>query len=194
MVNSRLIFCSLFALLLLPGCVKKQPTPQPAQRVEPAPGYLAKNASGKPLYIAFQNSLQNAKFLVTSPVKHGEVCSLYGPRKLSAKRKKTKFHWGIDIRAKRGSEVIAAAPGKVVFVGRGLRGYGKIVDIEHQNGFVTRYAHLDSFRIKQGAMVQEGTLIGTVGRTGRTTGSVLHFEVLKNGERVNLLEFKAWVE
>ncbi|WP_051257893.1 M23 family metallopeptidase [Desulfovibrio cuneatus] len=194
MVNSRLVFCSLLALLVLPGCVKKQPPAQPAQRTEPAPGYLAKGTSGKPLYIASQNSLQNAKFLVASPVKHGEVCSLFGPRKLSAKRKATKFHWGIDIRAKRGTEVLAAAPGKVVFVGKGQRGYGKTVDIEHQNGFVTRYAHLDRFYIKNGAVVQEGTLIGTVGRSGRTTGANLHFEVLKNGQRLNPLEYKAWVE
>ncbi|NMB28139.1 MAG: M23 family metallopeptidase, partial [Tissierellia bacterium] len=74
--------------------------------------------------------------------------------------------------------------GTVVFVGR--RGaYGNLVEINHGNGYITRYAHCSTINVKKGAKVYKGQVIAKVGNTGRSTGSHLHFEVLKNGSNKN---------
>ena len=120
----------------------------------------------------------------------GPVYSGYGPRKHPT-QKRTKFHKGIDIAAKRGSDVVAAASGKVVFSGR-KNGYGKTVEIDHGNGTSTLYAHMDKVFITQGQSLKQGDKIGTVGRTGRTTGPCLHFELLANGQHTNPIPKEGW--
>jgi len=120
----------------------------------------------------------------------GPVYSGYGPRKHPT-QKRTKFHKGIDIAAKRGSDVIAAASGKVVFSGR-KNGYGNTVEIDHGNGTSTLYAHMDKVFITQGQNLKQGDTIGTVGRTGRTTGPCLHFELLANGKHTNPIPKEGW--
>ena len=96
------------------------------------------------------------------------------------------FHPGVDIRAPYGSPIHAARAGRVIFAGR-YYAYGLIVDVEHADGTVARYAHLS--RIAPGAVVgaQIGPngAIGAVGRTGRTTGAHLHIELRVDGRPVN---------
>jgi murein DD-endopeptidase MepM/ murein hydrolase activator NlpD len=95
-----------------------------------------------------------------------------------------KFHRGVDLRAAYGADVPAAAAGQVVFAGeRGA--YGNVVIVQHPNGVETRYAHLSSIDVAEGASVDVGTIVGRVGSTGRSTAPHLHFEVLVNGERVD---------
>ncbi|PCE63766.1 peptidoglycan DD-metalloendopeptidase family protein [Sediminicola luteus] len=101
---------------------------------------------------------------------------------------KNGFHGGIDIRAKLGSPVVAAADGIVIkAVEQG--NWGKLIIISHANGFETWYAHLDAFDIKNGQSVSQGERIGKAGETGLATGPHLHFEIKRNGERVDPLDY-----
>jgi murein DD-endopeptidase MepM/ murein hydrolase activator NlpD len=99
----------------------------------------------------------------------GPVTSQYG-------RRGRRHHDGIDIGAPPGSSVRAAASGTVVYAGS-LRGYGRMIIILHDGGFATVYAHNARQHVRAGARVRRGDLIATVGRSGRTTGPNLHFEV-----------------
>ncbi len=97
-------------------------------------------------------------------------------------------HTGIDIAAPRGTPNKAADGGVVIFAGWSGN-YGKLVIIDHENGFTTYYAHNDTITVKKGQRVAKGDVIGTVGSTGRATGSHLHFEVRKNGVPVDPLKY-----
>jgi lipoprotein NlpD len=103
------------------------------------------------------------------PVK-GSVSSGFGMR--GAER-----HDGIDIRAPRGTPVRAAGDGVVAYVNSGMRGYGKIIIIEHKDDFFTVYAHNKDNYVKKGERVKKGASIASVGDTGNASGSHLHFEV-----------------
>ena len=94
------------------------------------------------------------------------------------------MHRGLDFRAPHGSPIHAAADGRVSFVGW-KSGYGKVVEIDHGNGLVTRYAHMSRFKTEVGAQVAAGDVIGAIGSTGRSTGPHLHFEVRINDHAVN---------
>lgn len=99
-----------------------------------------------------------------------------------------RMHEGIDIAAGYGSPVVAAAGGTVISAGwRG--GYGNVVEISHQGGLVTKYAHLSSINVHRGQQVERGQLIGRVGATGYATGPHLHFEVLVNGRPRNPVNY-----
>jgi murein DD-endopeptidase MepM/ murein hydrolase activator NlpD len=95
-------------------------------------------------------------------------------------------HEGIDLAAPLGSDIIAANDGTVAFMGW-IDGYGRTVDIDHEDGFMTRYAHLKSFTtgLTVGKNVFLGQPIGLVGMSGHTTGPHLHFELRKNGVPIN---------
>lgn len=94
------------------------------------------------------------------------------------------MHSGLDFRGKIGAPIHAAADGKVTFVGT-KSGYGKVVEISHGNGMMTRYAHMSAWRAKAGDEVAAGEVIGLIGNTGRSTGPHLHFEVRIHGRAVN---------
>jgi murein DD-endopeptidase MepM/ murein hydrolase activator NlpD len=98
------------------------------------------------------------------------------------------MHEGIDIAAPTGTPVMAAASGHVIFVGR-MRGYGNIVIVQHDNRYVTVYAHDSKNYVKEGQLVRQGQVIGRIGRTGHTTGPNLHFEVRRNNVASNPLAY-----
>jgi len=110
-----------------------------------------------------------------------KVSSFYGPRK-------DRFHDGIDIKARRGSHILAAASGKVIYSGS-MRGYGKIIIIDHKNGYHSVYAHNSRHFVKRGQKVSQGEVIGKVGSTGRSTGPHLHFEIRKRNKNYNPLVY-----
>ena len=96
-----------------------------------------------------------------------------------------RFHAGIDFTAPRGVEVYATANGVVEAVNTEIWGYGQHILINHGNGFTTLYGHLSKFKVKRGQKVIRGQLIGLIGSTGKSTGPHLHYEVHKNGEKLN---------
>ncbi|KQZ64074.1 peptidase M23 [Sphingopyxis sp. Root1497] len=103
------------------------------------------------------------------------------------------MHAGLDFRGPIGTPILAAAPGRVSFVGQ-KSGYGNVVEVDHGQGILTRYAHLSGFTATVGQQVTAGEQIARMGSTGRSTGSHLHFEVRLNGVAVNprrFLEAKA---
>ena len=105
------------------------------------------------------------------------------------------FHGGVDIVKpgghSTGAPVIAAAAGRVTVAQNGYRGYGHTVVIDHGNGLQTRYAHMKpgSITVRVGQRVAQGQQIGQIGSTGNVTGPHLHFEVLKNGAKVNPMNY-----
>ncbi|HVQ34217.1 MAG TPA: peptidoglycan DD-metalloendopeptidase family protein [Lysobacter sp.] len=98
------------------------------------------------------------------------------------------FHKGIDFKAKVGDPVLAVADGVVSFAGV-RSGYGNVVEIDHGNGYVTRYAHNSRLLGRVGDLVRAGSQIAKAGSTGRSTGAHVHFEVWENGRVVNPRKF-----
>ena len=88
-----------------------------------------------------------------------------------------KSHYGVDFAAPRGNSVFSTHSGRVIYTGSSFRGYGKLVIIEHPNGYASFYAHLDRINTKLGALVDQGQRIGLVGDTGNARGVHLHYEL-----------------
>ena len=109
----------------------------------------------------------------------GPVTSTYG-------RRRSGWHRGIDIKAELGTPVVAAAPGVVIMSGVEPL-YGRVIKIEHDQGFVTIYAHNDQNLVEMGDRVVAGETIATVGRTGRATTHHVHFEIKRDGKNYNPL-------
>lgn len=117
----------------------------------------------------------------------GEISSRFG-RRAHPFRRVTHFHTGIDIRARRGTPIMSAAAGRVVYAGW-KRGYGLMVEVEHGSGFRTVYAHCSKLHVRVGTMIQAGSTVGLVGSTGVTTGSHLHFEIMRGSVLLDPLSF-----
>ena len=115
------------------------------------------------------------------------ITSNYGHRADPIRGGRT-FHDGIDFEADIGDPVVAVADGVVSFAGV-RSGYGNTVEIDHGNGYVTRYAHNSKLERKVGSLVRAGQEIAKAGSTGRSTGAHVHFEVWKNGAAVNPHKF-----
>lgn len=121
------------------------------------------------------------------PVEKGWISSYFGLRKDPITGRKTR-HEGLDFAGKEGSNVIAVAAGVVVYSGKRY-GFGNMVDIDHGNGLVTRYAHNKENLVSVGDRVTKGQPIALVGESGRATGPHVHFEVLQNDRPVNPMNF-----
>ena len=98
------------------------------------------------------------------------------------------MHEGIDFPAETGTPIVAAASGKVVYADWHAA-YGKMLEVDHGNGLVSRYAHASTVLVKEGDLVVRGQRVATVGSTGRSTGPHLHFEVRLNGVPQNPARF-----
>lgn len=103
-----------------------------------------------------------------------------------------KSHEGIDIAARRGTHIVAANDGVVVYSGNRMGGYGNITVIAHKGGFFTIYAHAKKNFTKKGQKVHRGQVIAQVGSTGRSTGPHLHFEIRHNSKALNPSRFIAF--
>ena len=122
-----------------------------------------------------------------SPVRKGWISSPFGWRVDPITGNKA-LHAGVDFAGPMRSDVLSVASGVVTFAGV-KAGYGQLVEISHGDGFLTRYGHHDELLVKVGDVVRKGEVIGLMGRTGRTTGSHLHFEVSKGGLAVDPARF-----
>jgi murein DD-endopeptidase MepM/ murein hydrolase activator NlpD len=118
------------------------------------------------------------------PLSFRRISSRFNRRRFHPILKKTIAHLGTDYAARRGTTVWATARGRVVHAGwKGS--YGKMVEIEHANGYRTRFAHLSRVKVRRGQAVGQYDTIGLVGATGRATGPHLHYELIKNGRHID---------
>jgi murein DD-endopeptidase MepM/ murein hydrolase activator NlpD len=121
------------------------------------------------------------------PVANGFISSYFGERADPFDGLET-FHRGVDFAGTFGSPVTAVAAGVVTWAGE-RTGYGKLVEINHGDGFTTRYAHNERTLVTVGQTVKRGDSVALMGSTGRSTGPHLHFEVLRNGRQVDPLSY-----
>jgi murein DD-endopeptidase MepM/ murein hydrolase activator NlpD len=103
--------------------------------------------------------------------------------------KTVKFHEGLDFTAPQGTEIYATGDGTVIRADAKYHGYGNMVAIDHGYGYETRYAHMSRFIVREGQKVKRGELIGYVGSTGLSTSPHCHYEVLKDGQKVNPVNY-----
>jgi murein DD-endopeptidase MepM/ murein hydrolase activator NlpD len=121
------------------------------------------------------------------PVRNGWISSRYGERNDPFTGERTR-HAGLDFVGTRGSDVLSVAGGVVIWSAK-RAGYGNTVEIDHGNGYQTRYAHNDQLLVQPGDHVAAGDVIATLGDSGRASAPHVHFEVLQDGIRVNPAKF-----
>jgi murein DD-endopeptidase MepM/ murein hydrolase activator NlpD len=121
------------------------------------------------------------------PVRGGWLSSRFG-RRVDPFTGSLAFHRGLDFSAHTGTPVYATASGAVIGAARD-GSLGNCVELDHGNGFMTRYGHLRSFAVKRGDRVTRGDIIGYVGNTGRSTNPHLHYEVVQNGHSENPAQY-----
>lgn len=142
---------------------------------------------GKELLYRSDAYLQTILYVPLGRPVPGTVSSRYGHRTDPVNGKKG-FHEGVDLRGHSGDPILATADGTVTKSFRN-GGYGKYVEIDHGNGFVTKFAHMKKRLVKRGEKVTRGQQIGQVGNSGRSTGSHLHYEICFNKKPVNPSKF-----
>ncbi|MFA5998879.1 MAG: M23 family metallopeptidase [Candidatus Babeliales bacterium] len=140
-------------------------------------------------FCEIDNFTGKSKVLFDWPVDLCEfwVSSLFGPRKHKGV---VKNHGGVDLASVKGTQVKASARGIVKRVEENVPGYGNVIEVQHKGGFLTRYAHLHKMHACYGDTVRKGEVIGLVGSTGNVRGkdpSHLHFEIVKDGKRLDPL-------
>ena len=121
------------------------------------------------------------------PVMAGYISSYFGER-MDPFNGEEAFHKGLDFASDAGSDVLAVAQGVVTWA-RQREGYGVLVEVNHGNGYVTRYAHNSRALVAAGDTVQRGQAVAVVGSTGRSTGPHVHFEVLRDGRQIDPMAF-----
>ena len=126
----------------------------------------------------FDQKIRNMMVSTQQPFADGVLGSAFGWR-IDPFTNSSALHTGMDFQAEAGSPILAAAGGVVVT--EYPSGYGNMVEIDHGNDQITRYAHASAMHVKKGDLVKRGQKIAAVGNTGRSTGAHLHFEVLVQG-------------
>jgi murein DD-endopeptidase MepM/ murein hydrolase activator NlpD len=137
--------------------------------------------------ILLSSQMKEEVFPEGRPIKRGWISSYYGMR-TNPFTGKLQLHKGMDFAGKSGSHVLAVAGGVVTWSSKRY-GYGNLVEINHGNGFVTRYGHNKENLVQVGDTVNKGQEIALMGSTGRSTGPHVHFEVLQNGRQINPQRF-----
>lgn len=129
----------------------------------------------------FPQVASSAKLIWPVPAS-SRISSSYGMRRRH-------FHEGIDIPAHRGTSILSAGNGKVIYSGRSIKGYGNLTIISHENGYFTVYGHAQKNLTQVGDKVTQGQVIAHVGSTGRSTGPHLHFEVRHYDRSIDPMHF-----
>ncbi|MCW5912605.1 MAG: M23 family metallopeptidase [Cyclobacteriaceae bacterium] len=128
-----------------------------------------------------------------APIENFELEKLvsgYGMR-INPFHKGKYHHDGVDIASPRGTAVLATAPGRVLITKRSelVAGYGNYIEVDHGNGYITRYSHLEEIEVRTGQKIEKGQRMGTVGSTGGSIAPHLHYEVIKNGVNLDPVKF-----
>ena len=143
--------------------------------------YVFKHSDGK---YYDEEGKELVKKYMRKPLNHIRITSHFTKRRFHPVLKRWKAHHGTDFGAKRGTPILAAADGKVIFSGR-MGGYGKVIKIQHKDNYLTLYAHQSRLKVKRDTFVKQGQIIGYVGSTGRSTGPHLHFGLYKNNRPID---------
>lgn len=133
--------------------------------------------------VSSQKKLEHERYVEGRPITWGWLSSKFGYRSDPFTGKRT-WHNGVDLAGREGSDIISVAAGVVTFAGDRY-GYGNLVEVEHGDGLVTRYAHAKTIKTTVGEVVKKGQVLAAMGSTGRSTGPHVHFEVLQNGKSKN---------
>jgi len=144
---------------------------------------IAKKYGSSSIASSYSTSSKGGAYswLLSHPLPSARVSSNYGGRTMNGRAER---HSGLDLAAPSGTPIYATGPGIVTKSGWGT-GYGQYVEINHGNGYLTRYAHASRLVARVGDRVDAGEHIANVGCTGRCTGPHLHYEVVKDGQRKN---------
>jgi murein DD-endopeptidase MepM/ murein hydrolase activator NlpD len=130
-----------------------------------------------------ENKLKSERMVAGRPITKGWMSSEYGMR-VDPFHGNKRWHGGVDFAGRKGSDIIAVASGVVTWSGE-RSGYGLMVELNHSDGYITRYAHNEKNVADLGAIVKKGDVIAKMGSSGRSTGPHVHFEVFKNGRTVD---------
>ena len=149
--------------------------------------YIQSKSFDEVIDMALKKSEMMASIPAIQPVKNKElkrVASGYG-RRIDPYYKKLKFHYGVDFSAPKGTPIYATGNGTVAKVKKSKRGFGNHVVINHGFGYESLYAHMSKYTVRKGQKVKRGDIIGYVGSTGKSTAPHLHYEVHKDGRKIN---------
>ncbi|WGL17934.1 M23 family metallopeptidase [Microbulbifer bruguierae] len=130
-----------------------------------------------------RRQLQDEQFIAGRPINRGWMSSRYGYRTDPFSGRRT-LHKGVDFAGKKGSDVVSVAAGVVTWAEE-RSGYGQLVEVNHGNGYKTRYGHNSELKVGLGDVVKKGQVIALMGSSGRSTGPHVHFEVFKNDRQVD---------
>ncbi|RBW49460.1 M23 family metallopeptidase [Marinobacter sp. F3R11] len=133
--------------------------------------------------VSSRQKLEDELYLEGRPITWGWLSSPYGYRSDPFTGKRT-WHGGVDLAGKEGSDIISVAGGVVSYADE-RHGYGNLVEVDHGDGLVTRYAHCKTIKVSVGDVIQKGQVLALMGSTGRSTGPHVHFEVIRNGKSEN---------
>ncbi|MFN2360943.1 MAG: M23 family metallopeptidase [Marinobacter sp.] len=133
--------------------------------------------------VTSRQKLEKERYVQGRPITWGWLSSKYGYRSDPFSGKRT-WHAGVDLAGKEGSDIISVAGGVVTYADERY-GYGNLVEVDHGDGLVTRYAHAKTIKVNVGDVVQKGQVLALMGSTGRSTGPHVHFEVIRNGKSEN---------
>ncbi len=164
MQKKNLILLSLFALIIS-ACASNSSTigtAAPEEEDASIPSFTKESSTNSSKGFAFD-----------WPVNEARLTRGFLP-------KKRRPHLGIDLAAPKGTKILASHDGMVIYAGRDFKGFGKMILLESGYGWATIYGHLDKISVREGQMVRQGETIGLMGRTGRSTGVHLHFEIRRN--------------
>ena len=149
--------------------------------------YIQSKSFDEVIEMAQRKSDMMASIPAIQPVKNKElkrIASGYG-RRIDPYYKKPKFHYGVDFSAPKGTPIYATGDGRVAKTQRSRRGFGNHIVIDHGYGYESLYAHMTKYTVRKGQKVKRGDVIGYVGSTGKSTAPHLHYEVHKDGKKIN---------
>ena len=151
------------------------------------PFIAATDTIGRDILLRSDHYMETVNFLPLGRPVPGQITSQFGHRTDPVNGKKG-FHTGVDMEGRSGQKIVATADGTVTksFVNGS---YGHYIELSHSNGYSTKFAHLKKRLVKRGEQVKRGQTIGTVGNSGRSTGSHLHYEVCLNKKPINPSKF-----
>lgn len=160
------------------------PSPRRGKRLPLALAALLLVPSGA-VQLAYAQAATGGSPIMKLPLQ-GRISSGYGDN--HPFQGQARFHDAVDIVAAEGASIVAPAAGRVTRADPNFGNYGEYLEIDHGNGLVTRYAHLQSLAVREGEQVAAGQIIGRVGNTGISTGPHLHLQVLRDGKPINPAE------